>query len=140
MIFNRSDFVRAVKRISEAVGYLELEMPQQALETLRCVSNPGPFEAQIEFLRGKAFQQNAQFEEAAVCLAVAAKKVPDPFKREAFAYLSNCLKRSLNPKQTAMESYGVLRGAKPDFMAHRFFEQESHVEPFEEQESDADDF
>ncbi len=137
MTFNRSDFVRAVKRISEAAGYLDLEMPQQALETLRCISNPGPFEAQIEFLKGKAFQQNAQFEQAAVCLAVAAKKVPDPFKREAFAYLSKCLKQSLNPKQMAMESFGVLRGAKPDIMAHRF----SGEELFEEEsESDADDF
>ena len=57
MNFKRSDFVRVIKRITEASGYLDLEMPQQAIETLRCVHAPGPFEAQVEFLRGKALQQ-----------------------------------------------------------------------------------
>ncbi|MDR1957960.1 MAG: hypothetical protein LBQ54_02775 [Planctomycetaceae bacterium] len=120
MNFNRSDFVRAVKRITEATGYLELEMPQQALETLRCISVPGPFAAQIEFLCGKALQQNHQFEDAAVCLAAAAKDVPAPFQKEAFAYLTECLKESTNPQQTALESFGVFRGAKPTLTAHRF--------------------
>jgi|GEM_PF-2184360 len=125
MLFNRSDFVRAVKRITEAAGYLELEMPQQALETLCCVRNPGPFEAQIEFLRGKAFQQASRFEDAAVCLSVAAKKVPSPFKEEAFAFLSECLKESTHPFQMAMESFGIFRGAKPSLLSHRFSEEQS---------------
>ena len=120
MIFERSDFVRAVKRMTEASGYLDLDMPQQALESLRCIKEPGPFEAQIAFLRGKALQQAKRFEDAAVCLAVAAKNVPPQFKKQAFEYLSECVRESCNPPQMALVTFGVYRGAKPSPTYHRF--------------------
>ena len=122
MHFERSDFIRAVKRITEASGYLDLEMPQQALETLRCIKTPGPFEAQIAFLRGKALQQAKCFEDAAVCLAVAAKNVPPEFKKQAFEYLSECVRESCNPPQLALVTFGVYRGAKPSLTYHRFMQ------------------
>ena len=120
MFFERSNFVRVVKRMTEASGYLDLEMPQQAIESLRCIQDPGPFEAQVEFLRGKALQQAKRFEDAAVCLAVAAKNVPSVFKKEAFAYLSECVRESCNPLQLALDTFGVYRGAKPLPTFHRF--------------------
>ena len=120
MIFERSDFVRTVKRLTEASGYLDLEMPQQALETLRRITKPGPFEAQIAFMRGKAFQQARRFEDAAVCLAVAAKSIPPEFKKQAFEYLSECVRESCNPPQLALETFGVYRGATPSPAYHRF--------------------
>jgi len=120
MFFERSNFVRIVKRMTEASGYLDLEMPQQAIESLRCIKDPGPFEAQVEFLRGKALQQAKCFEDAAVCLAVAAKNVPPVFKKEAFAYLSECVRESCNPSQLALDTFGVYRGAKPSPTFHRF--------------------
>lgn len=120
MNFERSDFVRIVKRMTEASGYLDLEMPQQAIETLRCIKTPGPFEAQVEFLRGKALQQAKRFEDAAVCMAVAAKSVPNEFKKQAFAYLSECVRESCNPSQLALVTFGVYRGAKPSPTLNRF--------------------
>jgi hypothetical protein len=120
MNFKRSDFVRVVKRMTEASGYLDLEMPQQAIETLRCIKEAGPFEAQVEFLRGKALQQAKCFEDAAVCLAVAAKSVPGEYKKQAFAYLSECVRESCNPSQLALVTFGVYRGAKPSPTYNRF--------------------
>jgi hypothetical protein len=106
--------------MTEASGYLDLDMSQQALETLRCIKEPGPFEAQIAFLRGKALQQARRFEDAAVCLAVAAKNVPPQFKKQAFEYLSECVRESCNPPQMALVTFGVYRGAKPSPTYHRF--------------------
>ncbi|MCL2348857.1 MAG: hypothetical protein FWC50_11440 [Planctomycetaceae bacterium] len=120
MTFNRSDFVRVVKRITEASGYLDLDMPEQAIESLRCISNAGPFEAQINFLRGKALQQVERYEDAAASLAAAAKGVPMPFRKAAFEYLSACVKESSDPAFLAMESLGIYRGAKPSPTTHRF--------------------
>ena len=120
MTFNRSDFVRAVKRLTEASGYLELDMPEQAIESLRCISNAGPFTAQVDFLRGKALQQVKRYEDAAVSLAAAAKGVPIPFRKATFEYLNACLKESSDPALLAMESFGIYRGAKPSPTTHRF--------------------
>ena len=120
MNIERSDFIRTVKRLTEASGYLDIEMPQQALETLRRITMPGPFSAQVAFLRGKALQQAKRFEDAAVCLAVAAKSVPPEYKKQAFAYLSECVRESCNPPQLAMETFGVYRGATPSPTYHRF--------------------
>jgi len=120
MRFERSDFIRAVKRMTEASGYLDLEMPHQAIESLRCITEPGPFEAQIAFLRGKALQQARRFEDAAVSLAVAAKCIPPEFKQQAFEYLSECVRESSNPPQLALLTFGVYRGAKPSPTCHRF--------------------
>jgi len=120
MNIERSDFVRAIRRITEASGYLDLEMPHHAIESLRCIKEIGPFEAQIAFLRGKALQQAKQFEDAAVCLAVAAKNVPPEFKQQAFAYLSECVRESCNPPQLALLTFGVYRGAKPSLAYQRF--------------------
>lgn len=120
MSFERSDFVRVVKRMTEASGYLDLEMPQQAIESLNCITEPGPFKAQVEFLRGKALQRAKRFEDAAVCLAVAAKNVPSQFKKEAFAYLSECVRESCNPSQLALDTFGVYRGAKLSPTYQRF--------------------
>jgi len=120
MNFKRSSYISVVKRMTEASGYLDLEMPQQAIETLRCIQEPGPFEAQVEFLRGKALQQARYFEDAAVCLAVAAKKVPGEFKKQAFAYLSECVQKSCSPHQLALVTFGVYRGAKPSPAHNRF--------------------
>ncbi|MCL2116985.1 MAG: hypothetical protein FWH27_01015 [Planctomycetaceae bacterium] len=122
MNFERSDFIRVVKRLTEASGYLDLEMPQQALETLRGIRIPGPFEAQIAFLRGKALQQAKQFEDAAVCLAVAAKSIPPEYKKMAFEYLSECVRESCNPPQLALLTFGVYRGAEPSPTFQRFMQ------------------
>jgi hypothetical protein len=122
MNFERRDFIRAVKRITEASGYLDLEMPHRAIESLRSIKVPGPFEAQIAFLQGKALQQEKRFEDAAVCLAVAVKKVPPQFKRQAFEYLSECVRESCNPPQLALDTFGVYRGAKPLPTYHRFMQ------------------
>ena len=123
MEFERSDFVRTVRRMTEASGYLDLEMPRQAIKSLQRIQAPGPFAAQIAFLRGKALQQAKCFEDAAVCLAVAAKSVPPEFKKQAFAYLSACVRESCNPSQLALDTFGVYRGAKPLPTYHRFTHQ-----------------
>ncbi|MCL2623729.1 MAG: hypothetical protein FWD31_08700 [Planctomycetaceae bacterium] len=120
MNFERSDMIRTVKRMTEASGYLDIEMPQQALEVLCRITQPGPFVAQVAFLCGKALQQVKRFEDAALCLAVAAKSIPPEYKKQAFEYLSECVRESCNPPQLALETFGVYRGAMPSPTYHRF--------------------
>ena len=68
--------VRTKRLLTEAEGYLELGMPQHALEVLRRIDDPATFRAQWLHLQGLARQQLGQIDRAADLLEQAADLAP----------------------------------------------------------------
>lgn len=62
---------------TQAEGYLELGMPQHAIETLARLGDPANFNSRALYLWGDALQVMGRFGEALVPLARAAKIVPE---------------------------------------------------------------
>ena len=56
--------VRTVKRLFAAEGYLELGMPEHALEELALIEDAAPIEASVEYLTGEAFRQQERYDDA----------------------------------------------------------------------------
>jgi tetratricopeptide (TPR) repeat protein len=104
--------IRVSKRLTQAGGYLELDMPHKALECLDNLGLPGPFEAEIEILRGEAFRRQERFQEAADSFKAAARKMPSPKDREAYFAMSVCYHQAGNVAQ-AVHMLARARGAKP---------------------------
>jgi Flp pilus assembly protein TadD len=71
-----TQLVRVAKHLTQASGYLELGMPQQALDTLERLGPLGPFDAEVEFLRGHALRMQHRYREAARKFRLAAEKLP----------------------------------------------------------------
>jgi tetratricopeptide (TPR) repeat protein len=83
-----------VKRLAAAEGYLELGLTGYALEELNRVTEPGPFEAISQLLRGEALQAEQRFAEAIGAFNRAAELVPAPFNQRALLGLSRCYRAS----------------------------------------------
>lgn len=79
-----------VRHLAAAEGYLELQMPNYAIEELNAVTEPGPFEPIAQLFRGEALQAQEKYAEAIQPLNVAAQMFPKPFNQRAFMALSNC--------------------------------------------------
>ncbi|MGO8750317.1 MAG: tetratricopeptide repeat protein [Thermoguttaceae bacterium] len=92
-----SHFMRVAKRVSAAAGYLELGMSQHTLDCLENLGDVGPFEADVDILRGAAFRLQHRFQEADVALATAAEKSPAPEDKAAWIALSICYNEAGNP-------------------------------------------
>ncbi len=105
-------FVRIGKRIHEAAGYLELGMPAQALRALENLGELGPFEAEVQMLRGEALRRQERFAEAALSFAEAAKRFPEPLDRPAWLAGSWCY-RQAGDVERAVNLLGWARGAMP---------------------------
>jgi tetratricopeptide (TPR) repeat protein len=105
-----AQLIRVSKRLTQAGGYLELDMPHKALECLENLGPLGPFEGQAEFLRGEAFRRQRRFQEAAHSFKVAAGKFSSPQNREAYLAMSVCYRQAGNPAQ-ALKMLAHARGA-----------------------------
>ncbi len=88
MAFNMTQLRRVAHRLREASGYLELGMAQQALDRLDDVGDLGPFEGEVNLLRGEAYGAQQRFAEAEASFKAAAKQLPPPYRRPAFLALS----------------------------------------------------
>lgn len=84
--------VRVQRLLREAEGYLELKMPQQALQTLARIDDPGTFRSQLLYLRGQALQMMQLYEEAVVALEGAADLRPS--NTEIVLALAWCYRRA----------------------------------------------
>ena len=91
-----SHFMRVAKRVSAAAGYLELGMSQHTLDCLENLGDVGPFEADVDILRGAAFGLQHRFPEADVALATAVEKSPAPEDKLAWIALSICYNEAGN--------------------------------------------
>lgn len=83
---------RILRRLTAAEGYLDLEMPRQALAELDSLDDYGPFEAAMFFLRGQALKAEQRFDEAIAPLQRAAELIPAPHNRAAWISLSECFR------------------------------------------------
>ena len=106
-----SHFFRVAKRVRAAVGYLELGMSEQALACLENLGELGPFEAEVELLRGQAFRLQHRYEDAAVALKAAATKFPAPQDKSAWLALSICYHQAGDADQ-ALQMLARARGAQ----------------------------
>ena len=83
--------IRLRRILREASGYLELEMPRQALETLDRAEEPGTFRGQTSYLRGEALRALERYAEAIEPLREAAALTPSNLS--VYFALGWCLKR-----------------------------------------------
>ncbi len=102
--------VQIAKRLVQADGYLELGMPEQALQRLADVENAGPFEALAQFLRGHALHTQQRYIDAATALSAAARLMPSPMNRRVWLQLSDCY-RQAGYSDSAINSLARARGA-----------------------------
>jgi len=91
-----AQWIRVSKRLTQASGYLELGLPQQALDLLDNLGPLGPFEAQVELLRGEAYRRQQRFQEAAMSFRAAAEKSLSPRDRQALLLMSVCYQQTGN--------------------------------------------
>lgn len=112
MGFDERQMVRVAKRMRQAAGYLELAMPQQALDRLESLGTLGPLESEVELLRGEAMRMQHRYEEAAVSFAIAARKSPPPQSKAAWLALSLCWQQ-VGDTDRAIQMLGLARGAEP---------------------------
>ena len=105
-----AQWIRVSKRLTQAAGYLELEMPQHALERLEHLDPLGPFEADVSLLRGEALRRQNRLQEAAASFQVAAAKLASPQDREAYLAISLCL-RQVGKVHEATQMLARARGA-----------------------------
>ncbi len=104
--------VRVAKRLQQGVGYLEMGMPQQTLDSLTGLGELGPFEAEVELLRGEALRAQHRYQDAAVALEIAARKLPSPMDKPAWLALSLCYRQAGNVVEAA-RMLARARGAAP---------------------------
>lgn len=93
--------LRIAKRVQEAIGYVELEMPEHALDRLEGLGDLGPFEAEVQLVRGEAYRSLHRYDDAAVALKAAATKFPSPFDKSAWFALSLCYSQAGNKTEAA---------------------------------------
>jgi len=107
-----AQMIRVSKRLTQASGYLELDMPHKALECLDNLGALGPFEADVAILRGEAFRRQHRFQEAANSFQTAARKMPSPQDRDAYLAMSVYYQQAGNVAQ-AVQMLARARGARP---------------------------
>lgn len=83
-----------VRRLTAAEGYLELDLPVDALAELQKVEHPGPFEGPYMWLTGEALRNQGLFEEAIAPLRHAARALSQENGQQAWAALKECLEKS----------------------------------------------
>ena len=112
MKFDFHQLVRVAKRLKEAQGYFELGLTQRTLDCLDGLGELGPFEPEVELLRGQALRMENRYDDAASALKAAARKFPAPYDRSAWYALSLCY-RQAGDVNRAIHSLARARGALP---------------------------
>jgi len=86
------DLTRAARAQRQAEGYLELEMPEHALDVLGRVGDPDRLDPHGQYLLGEALRMTKRYCEALVPLESAVKADPDDL--HAYFALGWCYKRT----------------------------------------------
>lgn len=110
MAFDTKQIYRVAHRLRQASGYLDLGMPQQALDCLKGLGELGPFEGEVNLLLGEAYGAQERFEEAAASFKTAAEALPPPHRRPAFLALS-MLYQEAGDTEGAIRAMARARGA-----------------------------
>lgn len=83
---------QVVRRLTSAEGYLELDLPDLALEELLRVDEPGALSIPVMWMTAEALKSLGRYDEAIAPLRHVARSVPGPLRRRAWQSLSECLK------------------------------------------------
>ena len=83
---------KVLRQLAAAEGYLDLGMPQHALDELAAVTDPGKLEAPLHYLRGEALKAQERYGEAIAPLQKAAQLIPAPHNKVAWLSLSECFR------------------------------------------------
>lgn len=86
--------IKTLKRLTAAEGYLELDLPDLALEELDGVEQPGPYGAVIDWLTGEALKEKREYDAAIDSLSRAIPGIPSPHNRRAIEALSECFRQT----------------------------------------------
>jgi predicted Zn-dependent protease len=78
---------KTVRRILSADGYLDLGMPERAIEELDRIEDAGPLEGPVQLLHGIALKQTQNHRDAITHLEKAARIMPSPIRQFAWREL-----------------------------------------------------
>ena len=78
---------KTVRRLLSADGYLDLGMPERAIEELEKITDAGPLEGPTQLMHGIALKQVGNFTDAITHLEKAARIMPSPIRRFAWREL-----------------------------------------------------
>lgn len=81
---------RTVRRLLSADGYIDLEMPEQAVAELEKIQDAGPLEGPRCLLHGIALKLMQNHRDAIRQLEKAARLMPSPVRRFAWKELADC--------------------------------------------------
>ena len=85
---------RNIRKLTAAEGYLELDLPELALESLQQIQEPGPLAVPCLYLAGESLKRLERYDEAIAPLRHAACSLPQPLGEIAWRSLAECLKKS----------------------------------------------
>mgnify|MGYP001287879771 CR=1 FL=1 len=85
---------QTTRRLTAAQGYLELELPELALDELKSVEDPGPFVVPHLWMTGEALKAQGRYDEAIALLRHVARSLPPPASQQAWQSLTECLQES----------------------------------------------
>ena len=91
---------RVIRRIIAADGYLDLDMPAEALAELEAIDGAGLYEAPRQYLIGRALKMLDRLDDAIRPLEEAARLMPGKYRKLAWAELTECY-RSLGSEELA---------------------------------------
>ena len=72
---------KTVRRLLSADGYIDLGMPERAIEELEKITDAGPLEGPTQLMHGIALKQVGNFTDAITHLEKAARIMPSPIRR-----------------------------------------------------------
>lgn len=105
------DRVRYQRLLREAEGYLELGLPNLAIDALGKMGEPGTFKSKQLYLLGEAFRAQGRFKEAIEALEASVDKTPS--KIDIYLALGWCYKRT-DRLDRAIDALQKALEVKPD--------------------------
>lgn len=99
---------KTVRRLLAADGFLDLNLPAEAISELHRISDAGPLEGPRQLLLGIALKADGRTEDAIRSLERAARIMPAPIRRFAWRELVECY-RAVGSEEMA-ELAGKLGG------------------------------
>ena len=79
-----------IRHLIAADGYLDLDMPEHALRELENMGDAGLYEPPRQYLMGRALKMMDRLDDAIRPLEEAARHMPAPIRRLAWAELTEC--------------------------------------------------
>jgi len=108
---------RLIRRLTAAEGYLELDLPDYALEELERIDDPGPYTGVVDWLTGEAFREKQDYNAAIERLQRAVRDIPVPHNRAAVNSLTACLRNTgRDDLADAIEKYAAVAEEKAEEM------------------------